>query len=368
MMTLYTLMTFTALSTSWHTTCGITDAGALKCWGNGRLGQLGDAQKHAVAAPQDVPGFESGVTAVAAGWLHGCAVKGGKAFCWGGYGAHPPKEVPGFTSSETVTALAAGREHTCALLSSGAVRCWGKGDHGQLGDGDASLLHRLDAAGPAVPIPAAKQVVAGGAHTCALVENGDVYCWGEGYNGQIGNGQTANAVQPAKVGGLEPSARIAASEQNTCAVSTSGKLRCWGDAWWSQLGANDVILANTPKKLSDATEDGIGLVTVGRGHICAQKADKLLCFGDRLMRQIGEAPGKKLWFTPDVADQYFDQRASKPDELKGLPELKDLVAGKKHTCALAKDGKALCWGEGILGQLGNGTVTTTGTPTPVGTP
>ena len=148
----------------------------------------------------------SGVTAVAAGVAHTCALStDGSVRCWGSRRQRPARrrddhdahEPPADPVLSGVKAIAAGRAHTCALTTSGGVRCWGANDSGQLGDG--STTNRMRPPTTDV-LSGVKAVAAGGAHTCALMTDGGVRCWGANSSGQLGDGSTADQRDAARVG------------------------------------------------------------------------------------------------------------------------------------------------------------------------
>lgn len=349
-------------------TCALTAGGGVKCWGAGFAGQLGSGAKQPSAIPQDVHGLGSGVKDLAAGGDRACALlTSGAIRCWGKRFDLLPKDVAGFESGDTVTTMAIGDAHVCVLLGSGKIKCWGEDREGQLGDGQPNLFGSAAQPGAAIAgLPASTAVVAGRAHTCALAA-GEVWCWGDGGSGQNGSPQARSLATPTKVVGLAaPVTGLFAHEDNTCAVLQGGKLRCWGDSWWGQLGTTDYVREADPLAPAEAVDGGVSTVAVGRGHICALKGagasqQQLLCFGDRLMRQIGDST-QAQWFTPDIPEQWFAQRATKPVALPGLPALKSVASGHKHLCGLDTAGRVSCWGYNAFGQLGDGSIAASGTP------
>jgi alpha-tubulin suppressor-like RCC1 family protein len=179
-------------------TCAVTSGGAAKCWGRNDLGQLGNGTRRSRSIPAAVHQLAGGVVALSAGDHHACALtRAGAVKCWGfnrfgqlGDGTTwdddrlAPVGVIGLGSG--VSAVAAGHAHTCALTSAGAVKCWGSNRYGQLGDAtQADRRTPVDVWGLASGVAA---ITAGFAHTCALMTSGAVKCWGANWSGQLGNG------------------------------------------------------------------------------------------------------------------------------------------------------------------------------------
>jgi alpha-tubulin suppressor-like RCC1 family protein len=214
-------------------TCALLSTGTFKCWGYGALGYA-DADwvgaydvpsAHEAVSASSTPGLK--VTQLVAGAGHTCALlSDGSVKCWGGiggklgYGNADFVETPssaGTLSLSTrpgITArqLAAGSDHTCALLSDGSVTCWGNNDFGQLGYGNTDAIgdDELPSAAGAVSVTNAPgvtvvQIAAGGFHTCALLSDASVKCWGDGGSGELGYGNTHNVGDdelPSSVGGV----------------------------------------------------------------------------------------------------------------------------------------------------------------------
>jgi hypothetical protein len=226
-------------------TCALTSGGGVKCWGGNDTGQLGDGTTERRTTPVDVVGLGSGVQAIAAGRDHTCAVtSGGGVKCWGrndtfqlGNGVwgnkSTPVDVVGLGSG--VQAIAAGGVHTCALTNGGGVKCWGYNTSGQLGDGTTAFRSTpVDVVG----LGSGMQVITlGGDHACALTTGGGVKCWGWNFFGELGDGTTERMTSPVDVAGLDSGVQaIAAGERHTCAVTSSGGAKCWGRNDDGQLG------------------------------------------------------------------------------------------------------------------------------------
>lgn len=256
----------TQLVTGSYHSCAIA-AGALYCWGSNVDGGLGSedglGQATPQTAPRVVPGYESGAQAVAAGQGHTCALKAGEVKCWGAnlYGQAGPSATVGmFTPSAAavtvaglpagVTQLAAGLYHTCAVSGAGALHCWGNNANGQLG-----VAAGAGPGGMPQPAPQAVQgmgaqverVVAGALHTCAA-RAGALSCWGANTFGQAGDpatfGQPVLAA-PAPVVGLSGALTgLSAGDYHTCA-EVGGALYCWGANDYAQLGVGGVTPLST---------------------------------------------------------------------------------------------------------------------------
>ncbi|HWF50501.1 MAG TPA: hypothetical protein VG294_07665 [Solirubrobacteraceae bacterium] len=333
-----------AISAGNYHTCALLDDGSARCWGlggNGRLGygstqNVGDTQAPGSVGPVD---FGSGQTALAvsAGGAHTCAVlHDGSVRCWGfgvdgqlgdnsqanvGDGVVPPAGSASppdasvasvgpvdFGVTTPAVAVSAGDSHTCALFADGTVRCWGLGSGGQLGYGTLSNVGdgTPGASAPPDPTPAmvgavalgqkAVAIASGGAHTCALLADGTVRCWGQNTNGQLGYGNTANtdapSSQPVALG--ESAVAITAGKLDSCALLVDGSVRCWGYGSAGQLG-----YGNTNQIGDNETPASAGPVDLGPGRTALA-----------------------------------------------------ISAGANHTCALLDNNNVICWGAGLTGDLG----------------
>lgn len=247
--------------------CALTVNGAIKCWGRNFEGQLGDGTNGNLrTTPVDVSGFSDGAIAVAAGDTHTCAVTtAGGVRCWG-RNAHGqlgdgtttsrpvPTDVPGLAD---VTAIAAGVAHTCALTAAGSVTCWGLNEDGQLGDAStASSAVPVDVVGLGSDVAA---IAAGFWHTCAVMMTGGLQCWGGNSLGHLGDGTTTNRSTPVDVVGLSSGViTVSAGESHTCALTVAAGVTCWGWNVDGQLGDGTNTSSTIPVDVS-----GIGPKAAG---------------------------------------------------------------------------------------------------------
>ncbi len=245
-------------------------------------------------------GLSVRVLAVVRGLLVGCAVMSALA---------PGAEAEQASQPDSPDAgrLDAGIYHTCALLTGGNVRCWGASPDGQLGYGNSATIGDNETPSSVGPVKLGRRATAiatGDYHTCALLDDRSVRCWGFGGNGRLGYGNTSNigdAKTPDTVGPVNlgrPATAITAGGAHTCALLDDGSVRCWGFGGAGELGYGNINnVGDTP----GSTPDKIGPVNLGPGRTALA-----------------------------------------------------ISAGGRHTCAVLDDGSVRCWGEGSDGELGYG--------------
>jgi len=352
-------------------TCAILDGGALKCWGRNTEGQLGlgDTTDRGALPGQmgDVlPAVDLGAgavaTAVAAGTAHTCAVlDGGAVRCWGAgnsgqlgqgtagfaYAPGPPIDLPA-----AATAIAAGDDFTCARLADGRVLCWGGGARGQLGAGD-SASHSTP--GPAAALPGkATAIVAGDHHACALLENHDLACWGANDAGQLGLGDTQDRSRPAALGlGQSGVVAVAARADSTCVRLIDDSVRCWGHNDRGQLGLGDADDRPAPpaQSIDLGTSQTASAIAVGGAFACAVLGTRQAkCWGDNQVYELG---------APLRAPAYGDGPNEMGDALAaavqgGGRSVRAVATGRAHACAVLDTSDVRCWGDNGYGQLGAG--------------
>jgi alpha-tubulin suppressor-like RCC1 family protein len=351
------LLNIAAITAGGQHTCALTTGGGVKCWGYNYNGQLGDGTTTDRHTPVNVSGLASGVSAIAVGWLHTCALtSGGGVKCWGwnyrgqlGDGTttdrHTLVNVSGLASG--VSAIAAGDSHTCALTAGGGVKCWGNNVTGQLGDGTTTTrLTPVNVNGLASGVSA---IATGGNHTCARTAGGGVKCWGWNYRGQLGDGTTTDRLTPVNVNGLASGvSAITAGGQHTCARTAGGGVKCWGYNSSGQLGDGTITDRLTPVGVSGLAS-GASAITAGARYTCAQTAGGgVKCWGNNYYGQLGDGT---------TTDRLT------PVNVSGLASgVSAITAGDWHSCALTSGGGVKCWGYNGDGELGDGTTTDRHTP------
>lgn len=249
-----TQLRFSSLTAGVSHTCGLAGGGVPVCWGQNLNGQLGDGSRTDARFPRAVGGGVS-FTQLVAGWNHTCGLtENGNAFCWGlnsngqlGDGSRLDSLVPKLVRG-AIESLALGSAHTCGI-SADQVLCWGDNRFGQLGDGTTENRSQPVAV---VGLPgAATQVVAGAVHTCALVADGSVYCWGQNLHGQLGDGSRTDRSSATLVVGDLLFRSIYAGGALTCGFTREGAQYCWGFNQSGQLGDGTRESRATPTPVSD---------------------------------------------------------------------------------------------------------------------
>lgn len=296
---------------------------------------------------------------VRSGSVHNCALMpNGTLKCWGsnnygimalGYtgGAYPTPVTP-LTFGAAILDVATNYFHSCAVLSNFTVQCWGYNDEGQLGDGTTTN------SGIPLTVPAiwsATRVATGQAHSCAMLSDGHVLCWGHNQRGQLGDGTFISRRSPGVVAGIVDAIDIAASGDHTCARQRSGLVACWGSGQSGELGNG---YADSAYPLGVVGLANVDQLALGLDHTCARRNEGYVaCWGANYYGQLGDGS----------SDLYRDTPGRVP-----LDSVDSVAAGAEWTCATRSDlnaNNAFCWGGNPSGQLGDGTTTTRTLPTQV---
>lgn len=325
--------------------CALLGSRSVRCWGDGLWGQLGRQSDERIGDDETV----------------------------GSQG-----DIP---LGLDVVQVAAGGTSTCVLQRSGAVRCWGYNNYGQLGQGDTTSIGKAGGAAPANAADIdlggpALQVAVGGWHACARMAAGGVRCWGRGLEGQLGYGDTNNVADgstqistPALAGDVplgvaQPISYVATGAYHSCVVVDGGAVKCWGSNAGGELGypfSGQVGDGNAQRPLpSDVSALPLGPVaaaelSLGNQVSCARFVDGTVkCWGSNIKGQLG---------TGDfVGVGGSDGRPLSMREAIVLPDVAATIrTGSDHVCALVS-GQAYCWGAGEFGKLGNESPADVSTP------
>ncbi|MFO0644242.1 MAG: Ig-like domain-containing protein [Polyangiaceae bacterium] len=329
-------------------TCALFDTGAVKCWGRNDHGQVGNNGTLNRQVPTDVVGLGAGVAKIYVKHQQTCAIMDtGAVKCWGlnsrgqignngTLDRQVPTDVTGLTSG--ITALALGDEHVCALDSGGGVQCWGRNDRGQVGNNGT-----LDRRVPTAVVGLSSGVAAIYAHhqqTCALMATGGVKCWGRNDHGQVGNNGTLDRIVPTDVVGLDSGvASLALGDGHVCALDTAGGVQCWGQNDHGQVGNNSTLDRIVPAA-AQGLGAGVAAVYANGNQTCALMATGgVKCWGINANGQVGN-------------NGILDRQV--PTDCVGLSAgATALTLGDGHVCALMATGALKCWGLGNRGQIGN---------------
>lgn len=368
--------------------CARSGNGQVRCWGYGAFGQLGneatgDQYQPVVVVNTTGSGPLTGVTQLSSGWSHSCVVvDGGQVRCWGengegqlGDGTRVDAFRPVVVSNDTgtgaltgVVAVAAGEAHTCALKSNGQVRCWGDNSQGQLGDGTTTDRLRpaaVSSPGGTANLTDVVEVSAGGYFSCARLANGKARCWGSNFYGQLGDGTTANRLRPVAVsnmggtGALKEVAKLSAGRWHTCIRLGNGQARCWGDNEDGQLGDGTTSNRTRPVAVSNAT-----------GGNALQNVRKISAGTWHTCAQLSNGQAR-CWGANAfgaLGDGTTTSRlrpvsVSDPAGTGALTGVSGISAGEyRHSLALVDGDQARAWGDNFTGQLGDGTTTNRSRP------
>jgi alpha-tubulin suppressor-like RCC1 family protein len=243
----------TAITAGHFTTCALIVTGAIQCWGDGTYGELGNGTTAGAVTPTAVTGLGGTATAIAASMTRNtvCAVVAAALRCWGDHGPLSGAAVADYSSvpvtltgfNDGVAALTVGAHHACIVNQIGGVQCWGSDARGQLGDGGMLTRSSVDDGAASTPLAVTvaglsgvRAVAAGGDFSCALIDTGQVRCWGGNDHGQLGNGTTVDSAQPVTVKGVSDATAVVAGGDFACALTAAGHVLCWGNNVSGQLG------------------------------------------------------------------------------------------------------------------------------------
>ena len=385
--------------------------GGSVCWGDNSEGQLGDGTNQGGWPANPISSFDSNIrpVSIASGVVHTCvSLTNGQSKCWGnnasgklGDQSTTQRLTPvAVNTNELISDVSVGTSHSCGRTAGNKVICWGLNSNGRLGN-NSTLSSSIPVTAQLPAGATAREVATGDSHTCALLDNDDVMCWGSNSKGKLGDGTTTQRLVPTKVlqlrtapgqsvnstsdishnaatintsfstvdvsahrvleygtdeflsgetnsidlGHFGSVQQIASGSQHSCVVIAGGFAKCWGDNSDGALGTGDQTSRELPVDVKDLS-DHARIVAVGRSHSCvAISSGAVKCWGDNSSGQLGD--GSFLSKSTPVT--------------VGISDVVDLVLGDGFTCALTVGGTVSCWGTNNEGQLGR---TGASTPTP----
>jgi alpha-tubulin suppressor-like RCC1 family protein len=346
-----------AVTTGFVHSCALTLKGAVRCWGYNGDGELGNNTTADSAVPLQVYGLSKGVKAISAGAYFTCALTTkGAVLCWGSnsYGqlgdnttTNAVKPVAVYGLNKGVKSISAGNFFACAVLSKGAVKCWGANTYGQLGDGTTT-----NSAKPVAVAGLTKAVLAvggGGYHSCAVTSKRAVKCWGYNAEGELGDNTKVNSSTPVAVYGLSKGVKaVVAGSYDTCALTTKGGVKCWGYNGDGELG-DGTTTGSTKPVAAFGLSKKVKAIAYGDIHGCAvTTSGQVKCWGYNGYGALGD----NTTTTSNKPVGVYDLGA----------KAKAVAGGGYHSCALTTKGLVKCWGFNAYGELGNGTVVTSHKP------
>ncbi len=295
---------FASVSAGLEHTCALTVDGEAWCWGSNEFGQLGTASDAAPCLRRD-------------------------------------REIPCRRAPDRVSTagkfveISAGGRHTCATAESGVVYCWGDNLRGALGDPgvrQASAPIRVQSTEAFI------DVVAGGNHSCAMRTDGAIFCWGANDDGQLGLATVGNGVTvPTQIQTTQRFASMAAGARRTCARTADGTTFCWGATWVSRQAGVEVT---RPQGSPFRTLQAPAFLTLGVGSFttCGIDVDQhAFCWEANPTGALGDGS---------------TTGSNAPKQVMTAERFVAITAGELQTCAIADSGMAFCWGADDLGQLG----------------
>ena len=399
------------ISQSGGTACAVLDDASIKCWGRNSYAQLMQRNGYVGAAAGQMGDhltaidFGAGRSLKSLGemsWQQCAILDDDSVKCWGYYNAdgemgygdtlvrdYPTSETVALGTGKVPVQLVGGMYFSCARFADGTVKCWGKNDYGQLGQGDTSTRgSAANQMGDNLPVinlgtgKTAKAIAAGSYHACAILNDDTLKCWGDGANGRLGYGDTANRGSAANqmgdnlptvsLGTGRTAKKISLGSHQTCAILDNDKVKCWGTNTLNNgVPAGRLGLGDTIDHGSAANQmgDNLPYVDLGTGHTA-----KLIKQGYASVCAILDDNSTKCWGDNSAGELGLGDTTLRGDGVglmgDSLPAVNfgtgvyavsiEAQSNSPHFCALLNNGKVKCWGSNSKAQLGQGNLTDIG--------
>lgn len=365
--------TVTSLASGTNHSCWIPTDGSVVCWGEDAHGALGTLELpnsyDAWLPPNVVKGLPLAAKSVGVGLSYSCALLlDGSVWCWGynGEGAlgtfsnevyeltpAPVVGLPGPVSSLAVNFL-----NACAMTSNGEVFCWGDNSWWALGTGQSwSQIEYSNVALPVKDLPGRAIAISVGQNSgCAVLEQGQLSCWGLIPNGNDSSVLSADEddawTQPTNIDGLSaPATAVVVGQSHICAVLVTGNVECLGENDVGQLGDGTVTTRIKPMQVTGIPRHVRWISSLYKHTCVILDDDSTRCWGSNETAQLGSG-SVGLFNSPNLVSG-----------LVGTP--KQVAAGENHTCVLTAQEQVLCWGSNEGGLIGDGTTKNRLSPTPI---
>ncbi len=350
-----------------HSCVARENASAL-CWGSNTVGQLGDGSTLDSPIPLDT---KLDLRQVISAQDFSCGISTSDTMlCWGdnrsgqlGIGDSQNSNLPIpvlFNGFRRVQAMALGAQHACALLDTGDIECWGSNLQGQLG---IPAIQTIAFEPQPVTLPnnaKAISIAAGAEHSCALTFQRQVYCWGNNSAGQLGlSTAQASLRQPTQIDSAIAlnGQSLTAGQQHTCMHTQSGHVWCWGSNQQGQLGNRNASNNGQFTPLQVEQVDQVVQLSQGSGinnHTCALLNNRTLrCWGSNPQGQLGNGSQSNASATATLVRTRSDSSGMPSTGLSPLLDVEGAAAGASHGCAIANR-RVLCWGSNATGQVSRG--------------
>lgn len=332
------IFTETTITVGGNHVCAILDDSSMNCWGDNSKGQLGDGStvERQTMTPVDL-GIGRTAISISAGQGHTCAILDDATLkCWGDnshgqlgdgtiFNSASPVDVD--LDSEIPISVSLGLKHTCVVLVSASMKCWGDNSKGQLGDGSTSDYSALPS-DVNLGLDKVLAISTGAHHTCAIVNDPLLKCWGDNSEGQLGDGTNIDRLTPVTISLSPDPVAISSGHSHTCSILSDTSLKCWGDNSEGQLGDGTNANSSSPIPIIS----GSNSISLGAKHTCSlDNSNALYCWGDNSEGQLG-------------LGSTVGQKSPTQVIFSGAKFPITIASGENYSCSSLNNDLLSCWG------------------------